>query len=62
MERFPDVVHYACFDTVFHQTMPVEATTYPVPKIYREPGVKRYGFHGLTDLPAGKGRKTADKW
>ncbi len=48
MERFPGVPHYACFDTVFHQTMPVEATTYPVPQMYRKQGVRRYGFHGLS--------------
>ncbi|MEO6802654.1 MAG: hypothetical protein ABI197_05330 [Granulicella sp.] len=29
MERFPDFAHYACFDTVFHRPMPVEASTYP---------------------------------
>ena len=48
MGRFPDVTHYACFDTVFHQTMPEEATTYPIPAEYRERGVRRYGFHGLS--------------
>jgi acetate kinase len=48
MERFPDVGHYACFDTVFHETMPEAATTYPVPVKYRERGVRRYGFHGLS--------------
>jgi acetate kinase len=48
MARFPDVSHYACFDTVFHRTMPKEATTYPVPQVYREKGVRRYGFHGLS--------------
>jgi acetate kinase len=48
MERFPDVGHYACFDTVFHQTMPEAATTYPIPVEYRERGVRRYGFHGLS--------------
>jgi acetate kinase len=48
MKRFPDVAHYACFDTVFHETMPAEATTYPVPSIYRDKGVRRYGFHGLS--------------
>ena len=35
MSKFPDVHHYACFDTVFHQTMPEAATTYPVPLKYR---------------------------
>ncbi len=48
MLKFPDVKHYACFDTVFHQTMPEAATTYPVPVKYREQGVRRYGFHGLS--------------
>jgi acetate kinase len=48
MAKFPSVPHYACFDTVFHQTMPEEATTYPIPMEYRERGVRRYGFHGLS--------------
>ncbi len=48
MERFPDVAHYACFDTVFHETMPEAATTYAIPAGYRERGVRRYGFHGLS--------------
>jgi acetate kinase len=48
MAQFPDVAHYACFDTVFHKTMPVEATTYPIPLSLREQGVHRYGFHGLS--------------
>ncbi len=48
MERFPDVPHYACFDTVFHRTMPEAASTYPIPLEYRERGVRRYGFHGLS--------------
>jgi acetate kinase len=48
MARFPDVKHYACFDTVFHETMPQVATTYPIPAQYRERGVRRYGFHGLS--------------
>jgi acetate kinase len=48
MSRFPNIPHYACFDTVFHQTMPEEATTYPLPQEYRERGVRRYGFHGLS--------------
>jgi acetate kinase len=48
MERLPDVAHYACFDTVFHETMPEAAKTYAIPEEYREQGVKRYGFHGLS--------------
>ena len=48
MARFPNVGHYACFDTVFHETMPEVATTYPIPLVYRQRGVRRYGFHGLS--------------
>lgn len=48
MSRFPDVPHFACFDTVFHQTMPEVATAYAIPAKYRERGVRRYGFHGLS--------------
>jgi acetate kinase len=48
MTRFPDVVHYACFDTVFHGTMPEAAFTYAIPAVFREQGVRRYGFHGLS--------------
>jgi acetate kinase len=48
MRRFPDAPHFACFDTVFHHSMPEEATTYPLPKKYRDQGVRRYGFHGLS--------------
>ncbi len=28
--------------------MPAEATTYAIPRLYRDQGVKRYGFHGLS--------------
>lgn len=48
MRRFPKARHYACFDTVFHQTMPAEASTYAIPVEYRKRGVRRYGFHGLS--------------
>jgi acetate kinase len=48
MGRFPRARHYACFDTIFHQTMPAEASTYAIPLEYRERGVRRYGFHGLS--------------
>ena len=48
MERFPKLGHYACFDTEFHRTMPEEASTYAIPKNFRDAGVRRYGFHGLS--------------
>jgi acetate kinase len=62
MGRFPQARHYACFDTIFHQTMPVEASTYAIPVEYRRRGVRRYGFHGLSceavvdDMRAAAGR------
>jgi len=48
MRRFADVPHIACFDTVFHETMPEEATVYALPYAVRREGVRRYGFHGLS--------------
>jgi acetate kinase len=48
MKRYSEAAHYACFDTVFHETMPEEATTYPLPPEWRARGVLRYGFHGLS--------------
>jgi acetate kinase len=44
----PDVPHVAAFDTAFHATLPPEASTYAVPARWREDGLRRYGFHGLS--------------
>jgi acetate kinase len=39
----------AVFDTAFHSTLTEEAFRYPVPEQwYREWGVRRYGFHGMS--------------
>ena len=46
--KFPAIAHYACFDTVFHETMPQAAATYAIPEEIRARGVRRYGFHGLS--------------
>ena len=48
MRRFPEAAHFACFDTVFHETMPEAASTYALPESVRARGVRRYGFHGLS--------------
>ena len=46
---FPDVPQVAVFDTAFHQTMPAAASTYAVPRSWREQyRVRRYGFHGTS--------------
>jgi acetate kinase len=44
----PDVPHVAVFDTAFHATIPSEASTYAIPRRWREEwGIRRYGFHGI---------------
>ena len=48
MKSRPNTPCYACFDTVFHETMPEEAKVYAIPNMYRERGIRRYGFHGLS--------------
>ena len=45
---FRNTPQFACFDTAFHQTMPPEAFTYAIPAPYRDAGIRRYGFHGLS--------------
>lgn len=45
---FPSVPQFACFDDVFHQTMPEVASHLPIPQKYYDAGVRRYGFHGLS--------------
>jgi acetate kinase len=45
---FTDAPHYACFDTVFHRTLPEAAWRFALPQEYAERGVIRYGFHGLS--------------
>ena len=51
----PRVPQVACFDTAFHSGMPEAATTYAVPREWRDRlGVRRYGFHGLSHAYASK--------
>ncbi len=46
---WPDIPQVAVFDTAFHQTLPEHAFRYAVPEAwYREYGVRRYGFHGIS--------------
>lgn len=43
------VPQVAVFDTAFHQTMPVVAMTYAIPRELSEKhGIRRYGFHGTS--------------
>lgn len=49
LSRMPDVPQVAVFDTAFHSTMPETAYMYALPyEMYRELGVRRYGFHGTS--------------
>jgi acetate kinase len=49
MAALPSVPQVAVFDTAFHADLPAEATTYAVPRRWREEwGIRRYGFHGLS--------------
>jgi acetate kinase len=45
----PNLPQVACFDTTFHADMPAKATTYAVPKSWRQRwDIRRFGFHGLS--------------
>ena len=44
----PDLPQVACFDTAFHHGQPELATLFALPRRYRDEGVRRYGFHGLS--------------
>lgn len=45
----PDLPQVACFDTAFHAGLPASASTYPLPREWREQfGLRRFGFHGLS--------------
>ncbi|MBL4806144.1 MAG: acetate kinase [Rhodobacteraceae bacterium] len=46
--RFPTLPQVACFDTAFHATNPEVATVIPLPQQFRDQGIRRYGFHGLS--------------
>lgn len=55
----PGAPGVACFDTAFHSDMPLEASTYAVPRDWGERyGIRRYGFHGFSHAYAS--RKAAE--
>ncbi|MDN3506515.1 MAG: acetate/propionate family kinase [Simkaniaceae bacterium] len=47
-EHFPEVKQVACFDTSFHQSMPLKAQLLGLPRALHGEGVRRFGFHGLS--------------
>lgn len=45
----PGLPAIACFDTAFHATLPIAASTYALPAEWRKRwALRRYGFHGLS--------------
>jgi acetate kinase len=51
----PEVPAVACFDTAFHAGLPPAASTYALPRVWRERfGLKRFGFHGLSHAYASR--------
>jgi acetate kinase len=48
LERMPEVPQVAVFDTSFHRGHSPTASLVPLPREYREGGVERYGFHGIS--------------
>jgi acetate kinase len=48
MRRFPDVPQVACLDTAFHADLDDVARRFPLPQSITDPGLHRYGFHGLS--------------
>lgn len=47
-ETMPGVPLVAAFETEFHSTMSPHASSYGVPRAWRECGITRYGFHGAS--------------
>ncbi len=49
MEVMPTTPQVLVIDTAFHQTMPAEAYTYPIPhELAEKHKIRRYGFHGTS--------------
>lgn len=48
-QALPELPGVACFDTAFHATIPPAASTYALPREWRQRwALRRYGFHGLS--------------
>jgi acetate kinase len=48
-KQLPKVQNIACFDSVFHHTLPDYVKTYAIDqKIAQRRGLRKYGFHGIS--------------
>jgi acetate kinase len=48
LDADPALPQIACFDTAFHQHMPMVERLLPLPRAAWDRGLRRYGFHGLS--------------
>ena len=48
LRLFPGIPNFAILDTYFHRTLPEVATRMPIPTVYTDMGVRRYGYHGIS--------------
>lgn len=48
LQRLPEILQVACFDTAFHRSQTEIAQAYALPRELRDEGIRRYGFHGLS--------------
>ncbi|MCD9095383.1 acetate/propionate family kinase [Luteimonas fraxinea] len=48
LDACPELPQVACFDTAFHATLPDVEQVLPLPHALCRPGLRRYGFHGLS--------------
>lgn len=44
----PGLPQFACFDTAFHRHLPPLARLTGLPREFQRPGLRRFGFHGLS--------------
>ena len=47
-QMHPDLLQVACFDSAFHRTKSEVADLYALPLRFRDQGIRRWGFHGLS--------------
>jgi acetate kinase len=48
-KQLPDAKQVACFDSVFHHTLPLAVSSYAIDqKIAKAKGLRKYGFHGIS--------------
>jgi acetate kinase len=48
LQRQPELLQVACFDTAFHRGHTPVTDHYAIPQRFYDEGVRRYGFHGLS--------------